>query len=163
MLYRLDWIQQYFHLWAPYVEKYRQLALPLPEDAEICPIDIIDVCRGVQELVLTDANRPRTMLHDDHVGQVYTLTGPQSVIGKQLVKWLSMATGYSKLGYRFVRLMDTRYYLEELPADIWFDARLKQEARQMYNDPLDDSLNYRYRAFAAPTGIFILLSYCCSY
>lgn len=152
-LSRPDWLHQNFHLWASYVDRHRRLPLPLPLDAELCPIDITDLCRVVEQLVL-EVSGPvdiRPCLQDEHAGQVYTLTGPQAVNIKELIQTLNTTTGYGKLEYQYVRPMDTLYYLNNLPKDIWFDARLKQESREMYHDSLD-GFAYRTRVFAAPTG-----------
>ncbi|KAI7849757.1 hypothetical protein BDC45DRAFT_488909 [Circinella umbellata] len=150
---RPDWIHQNFHLWSTYVEKHRHLPLPIPENAEICPLDITDLCRVVENLILTTDNKKniQSALMDDHVGQVYTLTGPQAVNGKNLVHLLGKSTGYEKFEYRFVRPMDTGYYLSDLPKDIWFDARVKHEKSQIYSDTLE-GYEYRTRLLRAPTA-----------
>ncbi|KAI9487916.1 hypothetical protein BDB00DRAFT_947798 [Zychaea mexicana] len=148
---RPDWIHQNFHFWSTHVEKNRHLPLPIPESAEICPLDITDLCRAVENLLITaDKKDIRPELIDDHVGQVYTLTGPQAVNGKQLVYLLSKTTGFEKFEYRYVRPMDTAYYLDDLPKDIWFDARVKHEKSQIYSDSLD-GYDYRTRLLRAPT------------
>ncbi|KAL0080093.1 hypothetical protein J3Q64DRAFT_1752650 [Phycomyces blakesleeanus] len=149
---RPDWIQQNFHLWAALVEKHRHLALPMAENTEICPIDISDICNVVEQLVL-DPKEKRLVdsLDNDHIDQVYTLTGPAMINGKQLADSLSEATGYDKMVYRHVRPMDLNYYLNELRKDIWFDARLKQERAQLYRDSFDND-SYRSKAFAIPTA-----------
>ena len=137
------------------MEKHRHLPLPIPENAEICPLDITDLCRVVENLILTTDNKKniQSALMDDHVGQVYTLTGPQAVNGKNLVHLLGKSTGYEKFEYRFVRPMDTGYYLSDLPKDIWFDARVKHEKSQIYSDTLE-GYEYRTRLLRAPTGMF---------
>ena len=133
------------------MEKHRHLPLPIPESAEICPLDITDLCRAVEHIVLSgDKAKIRPVIQDDHVGQVYTLTGPQTITGKQLVRLLSKATGFEKFDYRFVRPMDTAYYLEDLPKDIWFDARIKRERNQVYCDDLK-GYDYRTRILSPPT------------
>ncbi|KAF7729237.1 hypothetical protein EC973_004767 [Apophysomyces ossiformis] len=148
---RPDWVHQQFHLWAPYVEKYRRWPLPMPDNAEICPIDISDVCKVVEELVLDTSSKTLRALDDYHVDQVYTLTGPQAVTGKQLVDLLTKATGFQKFEYQLTRAMDLGYYLHDLKKDIWFDARIKQENAQIYRDTLD-GYAYRSKSFGPPTA-----------
>ncbi|KAI9319329.1 hypothetical protein BX666DRAFT_1925132 [Dichotomocladium elegans] len=150
---RPDWIHQNFHHWATFIEKYRRMALPLPQDAELCPIDIIDLCQVVENIVLSSTAPKHIVaaLPDQHAGQVYTLTGTDPVTGKEMVQHLIAATGFTKFAYQNIRPMDTDYYLFQLPMDIWFDARIKREQRQIYNDTLD-GFDYSTRAFAAPTA-----------
>jgi hypothetical protein len=144
-------VNQNFHLWAPFIEKHRHLPLPVPDDTEMCPIDITDICKVIEQLLVVDGREWRSELDDLHDGQVYTLTGSQMTNPKSLVQMLSQATGYAKMEYRWTRPMDLAYYLQELKRDIWFDARLKQENAQIYRDDLDN-FNYRSKAFAAPTS-----------
>lgn len=155
LLYRPDWTIQHLHLWAPYVEKHAQLAMPLHPDTELCPIDMVDLCSVVQAIVLNwDHSILPVHLDNEHDGQVYTITGPEPVTAKELVTRLAKATGYESLKYKTVRPMDTQFYLEQLAHDIWFDARIKQEQRLMYNDPLSKGeYNYSTRAFSLPTGM----------
>ncbi|KAI8074965.1 hypothetical protein BC940DRAFT_314661 [Gongronella butleri] len=148
---RPDFIYQSFHLLAPYVEKHRHLALPMPDEAEMCPIDVSDVCKVVEHLLMMGGPKFKDQLDDSHVGQVYTLTGSQSVNPKLLVNMLSQATGYNKLEYKWTRSMDLVYYLQDLQRDIWFDARLKQEVAQIYRDSLE-TFDYRSKVLAAPTS-----------
>ncbi|KAI8391795.1 uncharacterized protein BYT42DRAFT_543288 [Radiomyces spectabilis] len=151
IILRPEWINQNFHLWASYVEKHRRFPLPIPDDTEICPIDMSDICKVIEELVLDRNKNLVSKLEDDHIGQVYTLTGPQSVTGKQIMEMLCETTGYTKLTFEPTRSMDIRYYLENLRRDIWFDARLKQENRQIYHDTFE-GYSYRTKAFAIPTA-----------
>ncbi|KAI8094829.1 uncharacterized protein B0P05DRAFT_523574 [Gilbertella persicaria] len=144
---RLDFVQQYFHLWSNYAEKHRQVLLPLSEDMEICPVAISDVCKVIESLLVQDGQTKP--LDDAHDGQVYTLTGPQ-INGKQLVEYLSSSTGYAHFKYRHGRPMDLSYYLSGLSKDIWFDARLKQEMSHMYHDTFDRKA-YKDKAYATPT------------
>ncbi|ORX55160.1 NAD(P)-binding protein [Hesseltinella vesiculosa] len=149
---RPDWIHQHFHLWAPFIEKHRHLPLPMPGDAEMCPIDISDICKVVEHLVLEPHGQSwRTQLEENHVGQVYTLTGSQPVNPKLLVNMLSQATGYNKMEYKWARSMDLAFYLQDLQRDIWFDARLKQEFAQIYRDNLE-TYEYRSKVLSAPTA-----------
>lgn len=152
---RPDWTTQHLHLWAPFVEKHAQLPMPLHPDTELCPIDMTDLCSVVQAIVLNwDHSILPVHLDNEHDGQVYTLTGPEPVTAKELVTRLAKATGCDSLKYKAVRPMDTQFYLEQLAHDIWFDARIKQEQRLMYNDPLSKgAYDYSTRAFALPTGI----------
>ncbi|CAO3593911.1 unnamed protein product [Absidia cylindrospora] len=163
---RPDWVNQNFHLWAPFIEKHRHLPLPVPDDAEMCPIDITDICKVVEQLVtqqlggMEEARTWKSALNDEHDGQVYTLTGSQMASPKAMVQMLSQATGYTKMEYKRTRPMDLAYYFEELKRDIWFDARLKQENAQIYHDDFT-TFNYRSKAFAAPsrTQIQTMLDY----
>ncbi|CAO3651461.1 hypothetical protein BJ944DRAFT_271058 [Cunninghamella echinulata] len=155
---RPDWIHQNFHLWASFVEKNRYLPLPISEEVEFCPIDITDICKVIEHLIVnhhhenTDGQKEfKQQLEDYHVGQIYTLTGSQIVQPKSLVQMLSQATGYTKLEYKWTRPMDLAYYLQDLKRDIWFDARLKQENAQIYRDEFD-AFDYRSKAYSAPTA-----------
>ncbi|KAI8097279.1 uncharacterized protein BX664DRAFT_383583 [Halteromyces radiatus] len=152
---RPDWLNQNFHLWAPYIEKHRHLPLPIPDDTEMCPIDMKDICKVIEQLILDKSNKNwKSELDDLHNGQVYTLTGSQVVNPKELVQMLSQATGYTKMEYKPTRPMDLAYYFNELKRDIWFDARIKHEKAQIYRD---DLLAYDYcsKAFGAPSAIHI--------
>ena len=123
----------------------------MPEQTELCPIDIIDLCKVIEVLLLDAHKNTLPGLDDEHCGQVYTLTGPQSVNCKQILTSLIKATGYTKMQYKFTRPMDTSYYLEGLKHDIWFDARIGQERAATYKDTLT-SYSYRSKAFSTPTG-----------
>ncbi|KAG2186144.1 hypothetical protein INT43_002582 [Umbelopsis isabellina] len=150
VILRPDWINQNFHLWSSYIERYKALPMSISADVNLCPIDLEDVCQIVDNLVL-DNGEIRSQLDAEHVGQVYTLTGPKHVSGKDLVNLLAKTTGYDKLLYQQVRRMDMSYYLNEIGRDIWFDARVKRERTQIYNDELAN-YNYKSRVFAAPNG-----------
>ncbi|ORY99922.1 hypothetical protein BCR43DRAFT_521127 [Syncephalastrum racemosum] len=142
---RPDFIYQHFLLWTSMIERSRVLSLPVPAGAEICPIDISDVCKVVEELVVRSNN------NDQHAGQVYTLTGPQTLRIKDLIQWMRSATGFKKLEFVFTRPMDTAYYMQELRNDIWFDARIKREHSLIYQDTLD-GYAYRSRILGAPSA-----------
>ncbi|KAG0738983.1 hypothetical protein G6F57_001638 [Rhizopus arrhizus] len=148
---RLDFVQQYFHLWASHSEKTKQFMLPVTEDVEICPIDITDVCKVIEALIMDNSNQFSMFLDDQHEDQVYTLSGPESVNGKQIAQMLADATGYENYKFNQMRPMDLSYYLENLGMDIWFDARLKQEMSKMYHDTFIND-EYSKRAFAAPSA-----------
>jgi uncharacterized protein YbjT (DUF2867 family) len=149
---RLDFVQQYFHLWSNYAEKHRQMLLPLTENTEICPVDIADVCKVIESLLLDNQNKIfKANLDDEHDGQVYTLTGPEAVSGKRMVELLTSATGYQQFKYCCGRPMDLGYYLSGLSKDVWFDARLKQEMSRIYHETFD-SEGYKDKAYAIPTG-----------
>ncbi|KAI7892351.1 uncharacterized protein EV154DRAFT_504883, partial [Mucor mucedo] len=149
---RLDFVQQYLHLWANYAEKNRKMILPLREDTEICPVDISDVCRVIEELVLDKTSEALKPLDDRHDGQVYSLTGPESISGKRMVELLCQATGYQSFKYCHGRPMDLVYYMSGLAKDVWFDARLKREMSQIYHDTFETAA-YREKAYCTPTGI----------
>lgn len=138
-------------MWGRSIETDRKMTLPLVNKDEICALDVTDLCSAIENLLLIPGkNQIRRILQDAHVGQVYTLTGPEPVNGQRLAECLSQGTGYTKFIYQPVRSVDTAYYLKGLIRDIWFDARVKQEHQRMYNDPLDD--DYSTRVFNAPTG-----------
>ncbi|KAH8549507.1 hypothetical protein BGW37DRAFT_501448 [Umbelopsis sp. PMI_123] len=148
---RADWITQNFHLWSSYIERHRKLPMTISDDTHLCPIDLEDLCHIVQNMVLNDDGHIRCELDEQHVGQIYTLTGPKRISGKELVQLLADTTGYQKLTYHRTRRMDLSFYLQELGKDIWFDARVKREKAQMYQD---DFVNYGYKSkvFSAPSG-----------
>jgi hypothetical protein len=149
IVYRLDFIQQYFHLWATYIEKYRQMLLPLTEDTDICPIHISDVCKVIESLLVDpQGHRPLPTLDEKHSQQVYTLTGPEPINGKHFVELLSSATGYTKFKFCHARPTDVQYYLDGLANDIWFDQRIKQEMTQLYKDGFG---NYNEKAYSVPS------------
>ncbi|OBZ85033.1 NAD(P)H azoreductase [Choanephora cucurbitarum] len=148
---RLDFVQQYFHLWSNYAEKHRQILLPLTEEAEICPIAISDVCKAIENLLLEENTHTCKPLDDMHDGQVYILTGPEKIHGKRMVELLTSSTGYEHFKYRRGRPMDLDYYLSGLSKDIWFDARLKQEMSHMYHDTFDRK-EYQSRVHGFPTA-----------
>jgi uncharacterized protein YbjT (DUF2867 family) len=147
---RPDWINQNFHLWSSYIERYKKLPMSISAEVNLCPIDLEDVCQIVDNLLLDDG-QIRSQLDAQHIGQVYTLTGPKHVSGKDLVNLLAKTTGYDKLLYQQVRRMDMSYYLNEIGRDIWFDARVKREKAQVYNDELAN-YNYKSRVFGAPNS-----------
>ncbi|CAO3652742.1 unnamed protein product [Mucor hiemalis] len=147
---RLDFLQQYFHLWSSYAEKQRKLLLPVNEDTEICPVDIADVCKVLESLLLCEEKKLRSTLEDEHDGQVYSLTGPEALNGKQIVKQLADATGYEQFKFYRGRPMDLGYYLRDLGKDVWFDARLKQEMSQIYHDKFENE-DYKKKAYNVPT------------
>ncbi|KAI8991781.1 hypothetical protein BDF20DRAFT_846341 [Mycotypha africana] len=148
---RLEFIQQYFHLWSSYAEKQRSLLLPLASDTTICPIDIEDVCKVVEELLIDNKQQTCKPLEDRHDGQVYVLTGPESFTAGQIVDILARATSYDHFKYRQGRPMDVSYYLKGLGKDIWFDARLKSERSKIYHDSFSNN-NFKDKAYAAPTA-----------
>ncbi|KAI9281938.1 hypothetical protein BY458DRAFT_429398 [Sporodiniella umbellata] len=147
---RLDFVHQYFHLWATNSEKTRNLMLPLSEDACICPIDISDVCMVIENLVVSKDKDFVQRLDSSHDGQVYTLSGPESLNGIQMAKMIADATGYKNYKYYQSRPMDVSYYLENLGMDVWFDARLKQEMSKIYQESFT-GLEYKQRAYAIPS------------
>ncbi|KAI8092728.1 uncharacterized protein BX664DRAFT_327983 [Halteromyces radiatus] len=155
---RCDWIQQYFHLWTTYTEKNRSFPLPMDATTEFCPIDILDVCESVASLLLLQQKNNITKivdaLDDQHIGQVYTLTGPRMINGKKLMKSLINATHYSSYRFLQVRPMDLQYYLKYLPKDIWFDARLKRDRYRMHYDDFG-SYSYRSNIFGPPSDLQI--------
>ncbi|GAA5804594.1 hypothetical protein HPULCUR_010096 [Helicostylum pulchrum] len=149
---RLDWIQQYFHLWASQVDQTRVMSLPLSSDTEICPIDITDVCLAVEKLVLDGDQKLLSRLGEDHVGQVYTCTGPEALTSKDLMQMMSNATNYPSYKYLMARAMDTQFYLNNLGLDIWFDARIKNEKNQVYHDLLETN-SYRTKVLVVPNDV----------
>lgn len=151
VIFRLDWIQQYFHLWATQVEQTRKLSLPMKSETEMCPVDIGDVCKSIEGCCVSDDNVLLAELDDQHVGQVYTLTGPEALKNKQVTQMMSNATRYRDYKNHMCRPMDTRFYLESLGRDIWFDARIKHERAKSYRDLLDNNA-YRTKAFSVPNG-----------
>lgn len=156
-------MQQYFHLWSNYAEKHRQMLLPLTENTEICPVNIADVCKVIESLLLLEQDDKKnkkvlkTHLDDQHDGQVYTLTGPEAISGKRLVELLTSATGYQQFKYCHGRPMDVGYYLSGLSKDVWFDARLKQEMAKIYRETFETAEGYKDKAYAIPTGKVVLL------
>lgn len=150
-LHRLDFVQQYFHLWSNYAEKNRQFILPFNQDTEICPVDITDVCSVIELLCLDKDNFVCKPLDDEHDGQVYSLSGPEAVNGKSISEYLIAATGYQNFKICQSRPMDLSYYLSGLGKDVWFDTRIKKEMAQIYHDEYDD-MDYRYKAYCNPTG-----------
>ncbi|KAI9473472.1 MAG: hypothetical protein EXX96DRAFT_578149 [Benjaminiella poitrasii] len=158
---RLDFVQQYFHLWSNYAEKHRAMILPVAEDKDICPIDIGDVCKVVEMLLIDNTNYlSRPCLEDRHDGQVYMLTGPEAINGKRLVELLSLTTGFRQFKFVFSRPMDISYYLGGLGKDVLFDARLKHERSQIYHDTFQEN-EYRNKAYNCPSEkqIQIFLDY----
>ncbi|KAI9281649.1 hypothetical protein BY458DRAFT_499277 [Sporodiniella umbellata] len=147
---RLDFLQQYFHLWASDSEKSKRLMLPITDNVELCPIDIGDVCRVIEALILDSNHNLVNNLNQNHDGQVYTLSGPEAINGKQMATLLATSTGYPNLKFQQTRPMDVSYYLENMGMDIWFDARLKQEMSKIYQDSYTNE-EYRYRVYGAPT------------
>lgn len=144
-------MQQYFHLWSNYAEKNRKIILPLTEDTEICPVDITDVCKVIETLLLDSIKSLKPSIDDKHDGQVYSLTGPESISGKRMVELLANATGYQQFKYCHGRPMDLRYYMSGLGKDVWFDARLKREMSQIYHDTFE-TVGYKDKAYCIPTG-----------
>lgn len=143
-------MQQYLHLWSNYAEKNRKIILPLTEDTEFCPVDITDVCKVIECLLLDDLQTLKPVIDDQHDGQVYSLTG-DSVSGKRMVELLASATGYQQFKYCHGRPMDLVYYMSGLGKDVWFDARLKREMSQIYHDTFETS-GYTEKAYCIPTG-----------
>ncbi|CAO3688440.1 unnamed protein product [Umbelopsis ramanniana] len=125
--------------------------MTISDDTHLCPIDLEDLCHIVQNVLLNDEGKVRDELDEQHIGQIYTLTGPKRVSGKELLQLLADTTGYQKLTYHRTRRMDLNFYLQELGKDIWFDARVKREKAQIFND---DFVNYGYKSkvFSAPNG-----------
>jgi hypothetical protein len=157
---RLDFIQQYFHLWASQVDQTGMISLPLSTDTEICPIDISDICHSIEGFVIDyDKKTLLPELYDDHVGQVYTLTGPEALTSKEILQMMSNATRYSQFKYHMVRPMDTSFYLKNLSHNIWFDARIKMEKSSSYRDSLENEDGYRSKAFSVPNGNCFLYNY----
>ncbi|KAI9320960.1 hypothetical protein BX666DRAFT_1912964 [Dichotomocladium elegans] len=153
---RPDWILQHFFLWASLVDQQNSLPMPLPAQTELSPIDIVDVCSAVEALVLDIKSHAIVPIAKDsaHSGQVYILTGPETITIKQIIHSMAKASGAAVMKQRFVRLMDAKYLLENLKNNIWFDARIKHERHLAYHDPLDDSLSYSTR-WMAPNDAFI--------
>jgi hypothetical protein len=114
-------------------------------------VDIADVCKVIETLLIDNETQQCKDLHDEHDGQVYTLTGPETVHGKRLVELLTLTTGYSHFKFRYGRPMDVNYYLSGLCKDVWFDARLKREMSQMYHDKFQEKA-YKEKAYDIPTG-----------
>lgn len=153
---RLDFVQQYFHLWASQVDETRTISLPMALDTEICPIDISDVCRTIESFVVDrDNHTALSTLYDHHVGQVYTLTGPEALTSKEILQMMSNATRFSQFKYHMVRPMDTSYYLKNLSHNIWFDERIKNERLHAYRDLLECENGYRTKALAVPNDVQI--------
>lgn len=134
------------------MEKHRQMILPMTQDTEICPVDITDVCKVVEGLLIDPVSHTYKQLNDKHDGQVYTLTGPEMLNGQRIVELLTLSTGYEHFKFCHGRLMDLGYYMSGLNKDVWFDARLKQEMSQIYHDTYEHS-SYRDKAYANPTGM----------
>lgn len=152
---RTDWIQQDFHLWANYAEKHRTFPLPIHASTEFCPIHIQDVCASVASLLLvsnqgSDLVSVVDELNDRHAGQVYTLTGPQVVNGKNILRSLIKATHYTDFQFAQIRPRDLRHYLHSLQIDLSFDTRLKKDGVRIRNDDLQSD-TYRYNIIKAPT------------
>lgn len=158
VIFRLDFIQQYFHLWAAQVEQTKQWRLPMKHETEMCPIDIGDVCQSIQSCVIKNDVLLQE-LNDVHVGQVYTLTGPEALKNKQMMQMMSDATRYTNYKNHMCRPMDTRFYLDGLSRDIWFDARIKNEKANSYHDLLETDA-YRTKAFSVPhrTCLFLCIN-----
>ncbi|KAI9480410.1 MAG: hypothetical protein EXX96DRAFT_562487 [Benjaminiella poitrasii] len=145
---RLDWVQQYLHLWSTLVEQTKTLRLPL--EGSICAVDITDVCRAVQAWANdteVDGNSS-----ERHAGQIYTLTGAEPLTGDKMVDMMREVTGFEGLRFQQVRLMDLDYDLRELAHDVWFDERLKRERSIMYQHAFDHT-SYLYKdiVFEAPS------------
>ncbi|KAI8337360.1 hypothetical protein EDC96DRAFT_450319 [Choanephora cucurbitarum] len=154
---RLDWVQQYFHLWAYQVESKRTLELPLAYDTGICPVDISDICHVVTSLLTQKQDQNVTLvdLDDKHSMQLYTLTGIEPVTSKDLIQILIDATQYNKMAYRLIRPMDTSFYLRNLSHNIWFDERIKREKSKIFYDNLDDTCAYRQNILNIPSDVQI--------
>lgn len=152
VILRLEFVQQYLHLWSHQVEVSGTMTLPLNSDTELCPIDISDVCAVLAAFVLQDGSF-MTCLNEYHAGQVYTLTGPEAVTSKSIVSMMSDATTYRLHRYLRVRPMDVVYYLTDLRRNIWFDERLKKERSAVYLD--QEELGYRTKALCLPNGKFL--------
>ncbi|KAI8374881.1 hypothetical protein BD560DRAFT_488950 [Blakeslea trispora] len=154
---RLDWVQQYFHLWACQVESKRVIELPLAQDVRLCPVDISDVCHVVTSLLTQQQGEIAVFadLNDQHSSQLYTLTGINSVNGKDLVQILIDATKCNKIAYKQARYMDTSFYLKNLGHNIWFDERLKQEKSRIFFDALDHTCSYRQNIVILPNSVHI--------
>ncbi|KAG1438286.1 hypothetical protein G6F56_012701 [Rhizopus delemar] len=124
--------------------------LPLSENVDICPIDIMDVCNVIESLILDQQKELVEQMNSSHDGQVYILSGPESLNGKQMAQMMAEATGYQNYKYNQARPMDISYYLENLGMDIWFDARLKQEMSKIYQESFTNQ-DYRQKAYAIPS------------
>jgi uncharacterized protein YbjT (DUF2867 family) len=160
VILRLDFIQQFFHLWSNQVEVSGNMALPLNSDTELCPIDISDVCSVISTFIIQNGSFT-TCLNNCYAGQVYTLTGPETVTGKLIIEMMSNATTFKMHHYHMVRPMDTVYYLKDLRYNIWFDERLKKERSAVYKD--QSEFGYRTKALCLPNGkldFFFLCSTC---
>ncbi|KAK4516837.1 uncharacterized protein ATC70_000162 [Mucor velutinosus] len=153
VILRLEFIQQYFHLWSHQVEVSGAMSLPLNSDTELCPIDISDVGAVIAAFVLQQDGSFAACLNEYHAGQVYTLTGPEAVTSKSIVSMMSDATMYKLHRYLKVRLMDTAYYLRDLRRNIWFDERLKKERSAVYTD--QEEYGYRTKALCLPHDVQI--------
>lgn len=95
-------------MWGRSIETDRKMTLPLVNKDEICPLDVTDLCSAIENLLLIPGkNQIRRILQDAHVGQVYTLTGPEPVNGQRLAECLSQGTGYTKFIYQPIRSVDT--------------------------------------------------------
>lgn len=114
-------------------------------------MDIADVCKVIETLLIDNGRQQYKDLEDKHDGQVYILTGPETVHGKRLVELLTSATGYNHFKFCYGRPMDVNYYLSGLGKDVWFDARLKREMSQMYHDRFQETA-YKEKAYDIPTG-----------
>ncbi|KAI8639949.1 hypothetical protein BD408DRAFT_370882 [Parasitella parasitica] len=152
VILRLEFIQQYFHLWSNQVEASGNIKLPLKSDTGICPVDISDVCAAVTTFIIQNGEL-MTCLTDYHAGQVYTLTGPEAITSKSIVEMMSNATTYKLHRCLMVRPMDTACYLKDLRRNIWFDERLKKEKSAVYMDQED--LGYRTKALCLPKDVQI--------
>lgn len=149
VILRLDFIQQFFHLWSNQVEVSGNMSLPLNSDIELCPIDISDVCSVISTFIIQNGSFT-TCLNDYHAGQVYTLTGPEIVTSKSIIEMMSNATTFKLHRYHMARPMDTVYYLKDLRHNIWFDERLKKERSAVYMD--QSEFGYRTKALCLPNG-----------
>jgi hypothetical protein len=152
---RTDWIQQDFHLWTTYAEKHRTFPLPIHASTEFCPIDIQDVCASVASLLLVSNQGSDSIcvvdeLNDRYAGQVYTLTGPQVVNGKNIIRSLINATHYTGFQFDQIRPRELQHYLHSLQIDLSFDARLKKNGARIRKDDLKSD-TYRYNIIKAPT------------
>lgn len=148
---RLDWIQQYFHYWSCQVEADKQLKMPLKRGVGISPVHMADLCDIVSRMVIGKEGF-RKQLEEHHVGQVYTITGPEKLTPEEIIKQMANATQFEGYKYQTIRPMDTQYYLKELSHNIWFDERLKRDERCIYHDTLEESL-YAKVVFARLKGI----------
>ncbi|RCH82220.1 hypothetical protein CU098_006118, partial [Rhizopus stolonifer] len=152
---RLDWIQQYFHLWACQIESRKSIGLPLAHDTKICPVDISDVCHVVASLVTNQEGSLLSDVHDVHASQSYTLTGPEAITSKELIDMISHATRFKQIKYQMMRPMDTVFYLKSLSHNIWYDERIKKEKSRIYFDSLDNGHMYRLNAFTVPNDVHV--------
>ncbi|KAI8972290.1 hypothetical protein BDB01DRAFT_854690 [Pilobolus umbonatus] len=150
IIFRLDFLQQGLHLMAGHVEVHRQLVLPLNTHTTIAPVDIEDVCQVIECILLNQDKKVVGELDRKHDGQVYLLTGPESIYGEDLVQCLIGATDYQKFKFKTGRLMDLEYYLSELKKNIPFDSRIKQEKTQLFRDTFVNN-DYSTRAHSVPT------------